>query len=187
MIALVRLARSQRGFTLAELLIVIAILALMMAGLLAMQMQGQTSYLIGAHRVEAQQNARIALELMARELRPSTAVIAIPSATDMTFTTCVNPPACTTIQTIRYQLAGSTLNRTENGVSNPLIGGVQSLNLTYFSAYNGATNTGTTTTVAANVRLVRVQMITGTEESVASYSASNQQATLETLVQLRNM
>ena len=71
-----RLARDQRGFTLTELLIVIAVLGVMLAGLLAVQMQGQQSYLIGSHRVEAQQNARVALELMIRELRSATSVTA---------------------------------------------------------------------------------------------------------------
>ena len=65
------LARDQRGFSLAELLIVIALLGLMLTGLLAVQMQGQKAYLIGSHHVEAQQNGRVALELMMRQLRSS--------------------------------------------------------------------------------------------------------------------
>jgi prepilin-type N-terminal cleavage/methylation domain-containing protein len=174
-----RLTRDQRGFTLTELLIVIAILGMMLAGLVTVQMQGQQSYLIGSHRVEAQQNGRIALELMVRELRSATSVTAIPGATDMTFVD-QNGSA------IRYWLSGTVLNRTTTGVTTPLIGGVVTLNLTYFSAYDGSTNTGTTTTQANQVRLVRVQLVTGTEESVASYSDSNQRSTAETLVRLRN-
>jgi prepilin-type N-terminal cleavage/methylation domain-containing protein len=188
---LARFARSQRGFTLAELLVVIAILSLMLTGLVAVQMSGQNSYLVGAHRVEAQQNGRVALELIARELREAS-VTAIPSATNMTFTGfCPENPNI--VSTVQYQLAGSALNRTETGcaastgVATPVIGGVQAFTLTYYSAYNGVTNTGTTTAVANQVKLIRVQMITGTEEAVASYSASNQQATIETLVRLRNM
>lgn len=176
---MLRLARDQRGFTLAELLVVIAILGVMLAGLVTVQIQGQQSYLIGSHRVEAQQNGRIALELMVRELRSATSVTLIPSATDMTF---VDENGVT----IRYSLAGAVLNRTAAGVTTPLIGGVVTLNLAYFSAWDGSTNTGTTTTAPGTVRLVRVQLVTGTEESVASYSASNQRATVEMLVRLRN-
>jgi prepilin-type N-terminal cleavage/methylation domain-containing protein len=174
-----QLARDQRGFTLTELLIVIAILGMMLAGLVTVQMQGQQAYLIGSHRVEAQQNGRIALELMVRELRSATLVTAIPSATDMTF---VDENG----NTIRYSLSGAVINRTTGPVTTPLIGGVVTLNLTYFSAYDGSTNTGTTTADNTLVRLVRVQLVTGTEESVASYSASNQRATVEMLVRLRN-
>ncbi len=176
---MLRLARDQRGFTLAELLIVIAILGMMLAGLVTVQMQGQQSYLIGSHRVEAQQNGRIALELMVRELRSATSVTAIPSATDLTF---VDENGIT----IRYSLSGAVINRNTPGVTTPLIGGVVTFNLTYFSAYDGSTNTGTTTVAPASVRLVRVQLVTGTEESVASYSGSNQMSTVEMLVRLRN-
>ncbi|HEX9548858.1 MAG TPA: prepilin-type N-terminal cleavage/methylation domain-containing protein [Acidimicrobiales bacterium] len=179
-----RLARDQRGFTLAELLIVIAVLGVMLAGLLAVQMQGQQSYLIGSHRVEAQQNARVALEMMIRELRSATSVTAIPGANNMTF---VDENGAS----IQYQLAGTTINRTAicggcNGLPDPLIGGVTTFNLTFFSDYDGSTNTGTTTTDPTLVKLVRVQLVTGTEESVASYSAANQVATIEALVRLRN-
>ena len=176
---MLQLARDQRGFTLTELLIVIAILGMMLAGLVTVQMQGQQSYLIGSHRVEAQQNGRIALELMVRELRSATSVTLIPSATDMTF---VDENGVT----IRYALAGAVINRTTGDVTTPLIGGVVTLNLTYFSAYDGSTNTGTTTAVPGGVTLVRVRLVTGTEESVATYSASNQMSTVEMLVRLRN-
>ena len=89
--------------------------------------------------------------------------------------------------TIQYQLSGAVINRTTGGVTTPLIGGVQTFALTYFSAYNGSTNTGTTTAVAGSVTLVRLQLVTGTEQSVATYSAANQKATVEMLVRLRNM
>jgi prepilin-type N-terminal cleavage/methylation domain-containing protein len=173
-----QLARDQRGFTLTELLVVIAILGMMLAGLVTLQMQGQQAYLIGSHRVEAQQNGRIALELMVRELRSATSVTLIPSATDMTF---VDQNGTT----IRYALAGAVINRTTGNVTTPLIGGVVTLNLTYLD-YDPVTNTVTPAADNTKVNLVRVQLVTGTEESVASYSASNQTATVEMLVRLRN-
>ena len=110
---------------------------------------------------------------------PGRSVTAIPSTTDMTFVDGNG-------NTIRYSLSGVVINRTTGGVTTPLIGGVVTLNLTYFSAYDGSTNTGTTTGAPGSVRLVRVQLVTGTEESVAGYSASNQRATVEMLVRLRN-
>jgi prepilin-type N-terminal cleavage/methylation domain-containing protein len=177
---MIRLARDQRGFTLAELLIVIAILGMMLAGLLAVQMQGQQSYLIGSHRVEAQQNGRIALEMMTRELRSATSVTAIPNATDITFVDENGIP-------IRYWLAGTVINRGSPGNATPLIGGVVTFDLTFFRDYDGSTNTGTTTTDNALVRLVQVRLITGTEESVASYSDAKQFSTIEMLVRLRNL
>src|SRR5207244_13348551 len=60
---------NERGFTLAELLVVVALLGLIMAGVVSLQQQGQQAYLMGAARVDAQQNARVALTLMWRALR----------------------------------------------------------------------------------------------------------------------
>lgn len=196
--------RDQRGFTLTELLVVATVLGMILAGVVLIQMQGQQAYLFGSHRVEVQQNNRAALELMVRDLRSAESVTALASATDLTFVTCKDPypasvppppppclPAPAGVVTVRYQLSGTTLNRivTDNGTTTttPLIGGVQTLTMSYYSAWNGATNTGTTTTTPASVRLVRVQLVTGTEDQAGPGSPGNQRATMESLVRLRNI
>ena len=172
--------RDQRGFTLTELLVVAAVLGMILAGIVLVQQRGQETYVYGAHRVEVQQNNRSALELMVRELRSATAVIAIPSATNLTF-----KDADGVIK--QYQLSGTTLNRTDAGTTTPLIGGVQTLSMTYFSAWNGATNTGTSTTTPSSVKLIRIRLVTGTEDQVGTASPGNQRATMESLVQLRKI
>jgi prepilin-type N-terminal cleavage/methylation domain-containing protein len=172
--------RDERGFTLTELLVVTAVLGLILAAVVVLQQRGQEAYLFGSHRVEVQQNNRAALEMLVRELRSANSITAIPSATNLTFADENNVPT-------QYQLSGSTLTRTVAGTTTPLIGGVQTLNMTYFSAWNGATNTGTTTTTPASVKLIRVQLVTGTEDQVSSSSPGNQRATMESLVRLRNI
>jgi prepilin-type N-terminal cleavage/methylation domain-containing protein len=174
------LLRDQRGFTLTELLVVVTVLGMILAGVVFIQQQGQQAYLFGAHRVEVQQNNRAALELMVRELRSVQSITAIPSASDLTF---VDQNGTT----IEYQISGTTLNRITGGTTTGLIGGVQTLTMSYYSAWNGATNTGTTTTVPGNVRLVRLQLVTGTEDQVSAGSPANQRATMESLVRLRNI
>jgi prepilin-type N-terminal cleavage/methylation domain-containing protein len=64
-----RLRRCQRGFTLIELLIATAILGLVMAGLLSLLSGGQQAYSRGSNTIDAQQNVRVALELMGKEIR----------------------------------------------------------------------------------------------------------------------
>ena len=176
--------RDQRGFTLTELLVVAAVLGLILAAVVLVQQRGQEAYIFGSHRVEVQQNNRAALELMVRELRSANSVTAIPSATNLTFQDENN-------NTIQYQLSSTTLNRTVTvagtATTTPLIGGVQTLAMTYYSAWNGATNTGTTTTTPALVKLVRLQLTTGTEDQVGSASPGNQRSTMESLVRLRNI
>jgi prepilin-type N-terminal cleavage/methylation domain-containing protein len=188
--------RDQRGFTLTELLVVATVLGMILAGVVLIQMQGQQAYLFGSHRVEVQQNNRAALELMVRDLRSAESVTTLGSPTDLTFVTCQDPyptSAPTTpclpadVVTVRYQVVGTTLNRTVGGTMTPLIGGVQTLTMAYYSAWDGATNTGTTTTTPASVKLVRLQLVTGTEDYAGAGSPANQYATMESLVRLRNM
>jgi len=178
--------RDQRGFTLTELLVVAAVLGMILAAVVLVQQQGQQAYIFGSHRVEVQQNNRAALELMVRELRSATSVTAVPSATNLTFLDENG-------NTIQYQISGAILNRTvtvaatATTTTTPLIGGVQTLALAYYSDWNGATNTGTTTTTPVQVKLIRLQLVIGTEDQVSSGSPGNQSATMETLVRLRNI
>ncbi len=176
--------RDQRGFTLTELLVVAAVLGMILAAVVLVQQQGQQAYIFGSHRVEVQQNNRAALELMVRELRSATSITAVPSATNLTFLDENG-------NTIQYQISGAILNRTvtvaATTTTTPLIGGVQTLAMAYYSDWNGVTNTGTSTTTPAQVKLILLQLVTGTEDQVGSGSPGNQSATMETLVRLRNI
>jgi prepilin-type N-terminal cleavage/methylation domain-containing protein len=171
--------RDQRGFTLTELLVVAAVLGMILAGVVLIHMQGQQAYLFGSHRVEVQQNNRAALELMVRELRSAQSVTALASASNLTFVDLNGV-------IVQYQLSGTTLNRITGGTTTPLIGGVQTLAMTYYR-YDPATNTTPVTTVPASVQLVRVQLVTGTEDYAGAGSPANQHATMESLVRLRNI
>jgi prepilin-type N-terminal cleavage/methylation domain-containing protein len=64
-----RAQADQRGFTLAELLVAIAIVGLIMTGLVTLLMTGNESYLAGANQVEAQAAVRAGLERMTQEIR----------------------------------------------------------------------------------------------------------------------
>jgi prepilin-type N-terminal cleavage/methylation domain-containing protein len=169
---------NQRGFTLAELAVVMAVIGIIMAGVFVIQMQGEQAYLLGSSRVETQQNARVALDLMTRELRSAQSISAIGSATDITF---VDENG----NTVVYALSGSTLNRTQNGTTTALIGGVQTLAMTSYSVYDVSTGTYTTTTTAAQVRVIKISLVTETEQNVAADSPGNQHATMESTVKLR--
>jgi prepilin-type N-terminal cleavage/methylation domain-containing protein len=187
--------RDQRGFTLTELLVVATVLGMILAGVVLIQMQGQQAYLVGSHRVEVQQNNRAALELMVRDLRSAESVTTLGGAADLTVRTCQDPypsSAPTTpclpadVVTVRYQLSGTTLNRIVSGTTTPLIGGVQTLAMTYYT-YDPSTNTTSVTTAPANVKLVRVRLVTGTEAQAGPGSPAKQRATMESLVRLRNI
>jgi prepilin-type N-terminal cleavage/methylation domain-containing protein len=185
---------DQRGFTLAELLVVASVLGLVLAGVFVLQREGQEAYLFGSNRVETQQNARVALDLMTREIRSAsptnlagaapTGVISIPSATDVTFRDqCGN--------NVQYALAGTLLNRTGPNYSDrdncvvdttgttPLIGGVTFLTMAYYTAASA------TTTDPKKVTVIKVSIRTQTEEGVATGSPGDQHATMESTIKLR--
>ena len=182
--------RDQRGFTLTELLVVTAVLGMILGAVVLIQQQGQQAYIFGSHRVEVQQNNRAALELMVRELRSAQSVTAIPSATNLTF---VDENS----NTIQYQISGAILNRTVTvagtATTTPLIGGVNSLAMTYCSAWDPSKTTAQNialpacATTPAQVKLIVLQLVTGTEDQVGSGSPGNQSSTMETLVRLRNI
>jgi prepilin-type N-terminal cleavage/methylation domain-containing protein len=172
---------SERGFSLAELLIVIAILGFMMGGLFTLQRQGQLAYMVGAARVEVQQNGRIAIESMMTEIRSALAINAFPAncntangGTTITFND-QNGVATT------YSLAGTNLDRTVGGVATTVIGGVQSLKIWCYNTSN------TLTATLADIRTIRVQVTTRTERGAAANSPGDQHAISEGRVRLRNI
>ena len=61
--------RGEGGFTLMELMISVAILGLVMAGLLGLLTASRDAYSRGSSTIEAQQNARLALDRMGKEIR----------------------------------------------------------------------------------------------------------------------
>jgi hypothetical protein len=67
------------------------------------------------------------------------------------------------------------------------VGGVQALTFTYFSAFDAATNTGTVTALPGSVRVIRIQIVTGTERPASVGSPGDQRATVESTVKLRNL
>ena len=115
---------NQRGFTLAEMLVVCALVGLVMASLLGLVMQGQQAYWFGTTQVDGQQTVRVALERMAKEMREAgyeplpgeTDPTACPNATNYPLYTAgvpcykfvpVTSPAATSL-TLQYNWDGST-------------------------------------------------------------------------------
>ena len=185
----VRVMRDERGYTLAELLTAMAVLGLLMAGLFLTLQEGQTVYLYGAGRAEVQQNARVALERMLRELR-TTCSVATASANDVQFTfldengTSCSGTGPTGPVTVEYNLSGTNLQRIQTAPTastGTLIGGVTAFTVTYYDFNNAVTTT------AANVYAVDISITTRSDDAtLASYSPANRRATVASRVRLRN-
>ena len=183
---------NERGFTLADLLVSVAIIGIVMAGILALQVQGQLAYLMGAARVESQQNVRAALEILTQELR-SARSIAGCSATSVQFNDTSNAPVAYTLDTTRTPYA---LQRAyNNGLASDVVGvvsvtnGVVSLTTqpTIFTCYEG--DGYTETADPAQVKSVMISLATlATDAAGGSTTLSqNQSTTIESRVRLRNL
>jgi prepilin-type N-terminal cleavage/methylation domain-containing protein len=115
---------NQRGFTLAEMLVVCAIVGLVMASLLGLIMQGQQAYWFGTTQVDGQQTVRVVLERMAKEIREAgyeplpgeTDPAACPNAANYPLYTAgvpcykfvpITSPSATAL-TLQYNFDGST-------------------------------------------------------------------------------
>jgi prepilin-type N-terminal cleavage/methylation domain-containing protein len=195
-----RLVRNTRGFTLAELLIVIAILGFMMGALFTLQRQGQLAYLTGAARVEVQQNARFALDTMMSDIRsalPVAGTTQIVTAIDAACATGAPPSTGggTSITftdqggtVVAYTLVGASCSTSATGCDlqkngTTVIGGVQELRIW---CYNNA-NPGALNATLTNIREIRIHIRTRTERSAQAGSAGDQHATVEGRVRFRNI
>jgi prepilin-type N-terminal cleavage/methylation domain-containing protein len=203
---LTEVLRSERGFTLAELLVACAVVALVMAGLLVSLQSGQEAYLRGANEVEATQSVRVALERMAQELRgagfcptctgatPFTAITA-QSATGFTIQNDWDGDGVITTagtvtdafgnargEQVVYAFAGGTLTRQETGDAIPLTlaTGINSLTFTYQD------NAGVVTATPANICTVVVTATTQPQFQPAATLQGRVLVTMTDSLRMRN-
>ena len=161
--------RSQKGFTLTELLVVVSVVGLLLAAALAVNRSGLQAYLTGSNRVEVQQNARTALDRIAREIREASG-ITTAGASSITFV------AQDGVTAVTYRINANNLER--NNVV--VVGGVQTLTFVYRDARD---ITGAT---AANTRRINITVRTQTEEALPSGSSANTRYEVTSSVRLRN-
>jgi type IV pilus assembly protein PilW len=170
-----------RGFSLVELLVVLAVFTFIVGGLFTVLNKGQIRFAFEQDVTEAQQSARNAIDMMGREIRlagfPKTSYydgalgyntnsntiakgFTTSNATDMVFEGDINEDGI--VEVVEYNLSGSTLQRSTvakpgGGVAatpsfKTLAENVRSLSFTYYDA------AGSTTAVPANVRRVQLNL-----------------------------
>ena len=135
------------GVTLAELLTSITVLSVLMAGMLGILEQGQRAYAMGAARVEAQQNARVALTRLMADIRAAgdggpgfdAVAIAEPQRLMLHQDTDGDGVLTGSGETVVWRLSGATLRRSAGGGAQPVLDRVEHFALTYFDASDVAT------------------------------------------------
>ena len=198
---------DQRGFTLAEFLVAIAIVGLIMAGVLTIIMTGNETYATGANQIEAQQAARVALERMVREIRgagynpksaacpPNCPIVAAPGLANPTATALLiqndndgNGAFAGPTERIVYTLNGTNLQRQDLDVvgSQPetIVGGIQALTFTYLDE-----NDAVIVVVPGNIQTIRsvqISLTTQPENQPAAWQIGKVLVTMSDKIRLRN-
>src|SRR5438552_8246954 len=169
---------DERGFTLAELLTALAMLATVLAAVVMIENGTLQAYVVGSNKTEVQQNARVALERMAREIRQTSAALTVATVTNLGFVD--QDTGATT-----YWLNGTALTRTSGGADAVVIGAVQALTFTYRDVNNNvlAAPVGT----PANVYRVDITIQTASEDTVVAGGVADARSELTTSVRLRNL
>lgn len=175
--------------SLADLLASLAVLGLVMAATLTLLQQGHQMYAAGVARVESQQNARIALERMAREIRQagygaggsSFPAISIAERSQVVIHLDLDGDGASAgrRETVTWRLADGVLRRHAGGGAQPIINGVRDLELTYLDAR------GHPTTLPGDVRSVAVTLTTEPAQAPGD-PARRVATTISAEVRLRN-
>jgi prepilin-type N-terminal cleavage/methylation domain-containing protein len=103
---MIRRLRAERGYSLIEMLTVISILGVVMTGLTTLFIQGSNAELDMNHRFQAQQDARVALDKMRREVHCARSAATVGGSGALDAVTLELPSQCPTA------VGGATTNVT---------------------------------------------------------------------------
>jgi type II secretory pathway pseudopilin PulG len=175
--------RDERGFSLVDLLVAFAMLLFVLGAITTLHQGVLQAYVVGSNRTEVQQNARAALEHVARELRQTPS--ALTSATLTSLTLVDQDTGLAVTYALKTDSVPPALTRTTNGVSSVVIGNVQALSFAYRDVNEVvlAPPVGT----PANVFRVDITIQTGSEDTIVAGGIADTKAELTTSVRLRNL
>ena len=174
---------------LAELLVCLAVTGTLLGAVFGLLESAQRVHALGVGRVESQQNARIALDRMTREIRhagsgapgASFPALSVAEPARLVLHADVNRDGVIAGngETITWRLGGRVLRRDAGGGAQPVIDGVRDLEFTYFDA------AGSPTSRPEAVRSVAIRLTTEPDHPAAD-PARPTSTTLTMRVRLRN-
>lgn len=193
---------KKRGFTLIELLIGIALSGIVISAIYSLYISQSKSYTIQGQIAEMQQNARVAMDMMVRDIRmagydPTEAAgagIVAASSNSIQFTADLNDDGDTSDsnENITYSLYDSggdgdqDLGRNTGGGNQPVAENIEDLGFVYTLA-DGSTTSNPAD--AGQIRKVQVSLTARTDKPDPDYTDNSgyRQRTLTSMVIVRNL
>jgi len=117
----IKLKINRKGFSLIEMMVSLGILSLIIIGLVTFFSGGTRSWVTGQYQLEAQRNARLAMDRMVREIREADYIVSSSISSSIDFHTPFHG-------NISYSLSVNDLKRG----SNTVINNVLTLDFSYF-------------------------------------------------------
>lgn len=196
---------KEKGFTLIELLIGIAISGMVISAIYSLYISQNKSYTIQNQVVEMQQNARIVMDMMVRDIRlagydpegTSGAGFVAATSNSIQFTADLNGDGDTddSNENITYSLYDSDgdgdqdLCRDTGQGNRSLVENISSLTFEYYDENGSAIATPVSTANLSQIRKVKVKLIAQTAKPDPDYSRNSgyRQRTLTSMVIIRNL
>lgn len=198
--------QNQKGFTLLEVLIALSIFVIVLLAVYVVYESSRATFIRGQNKVEVQQTARVAIEMMASEIQtpgydPSNAMTLMPTtaiqagnANSLTFVADVDGDNVT--DQVTYRLQGNQLIRdfaSWNGaafpapVSDQLADGVTTLSFRYFDGSDPNNEIAAPVPAASLAAIRRISVAVTVQRTAAGISSIPETLPLTTDVRLRNL
>ena len=120
--------KNKNGFSLVELMVVIVILSIIILGLVTLFSGGVRSWISGDNQLRSQREARMAMDVMVKEMRSGQSVI---QNSNSSITVNVPPLGSTSAYSVTFSWSGTDgapLQREVNGTSNYLLADTYNIN-----------------------------------------------------------
>jgi prepilin-type N-terminal cleavage/methylation domain-containing protein len=193
--------QDSKGFTLLELLVAAAVLGILIAGIYNTFEAQQRAYVIQSRVTEMNQRARIAIEIMSREIRNAAfnptrifsdgadAKIHLASANSLIFSQDIDGDGKISSPGewlgFRYESTNQRIDKCTGSVDcnnwQPFVDGIQPLKFNYILA------DGTSTNNPAALENVRVVVIYLVSRRKTGFGGQNNSKTIASRIQIRNL
>lgn len=142
---------NSKAFTLIEVILTLVLLSIVIWIGIAAMFSGMDTWSFFTQRKDILSDGRMAMDRMLREIRMTKNTTSVTTANSGTFrfTDTAN-------KDITYTLSSSVVNRTQDGVTNGLLGSVSSLSFTYYDADGSVIATPVVAPSATNIRRIRI-------------------------------